>query len=283
VEVIRRAGELTDAADRARAGGRMVGFVPTMGFFHEGHRSLLRAARAECDVAAVSIFVNPLQFGPGEDLASYPRDVDRDLAIADAEGIDLAFMPHVEEMYPGGTPEVTVDPGPLAQRLEGASRPGHFRGVLTVVAKLFQVVGRSRAYFGEKDFQQLVLVRRMVNDLSFPVEIVGCPVSREPDGLAMSSRNVYLSPEERQAAVCLYEGLRAAAKRVHDGDRGVEQVVAEIADRIDAEPLAELDYAAVVDEATFEDVDRLEGPARALVSATVGKPRLIDNVRLDPA
>ena len=192
-------------------------------------------------------------------------------------------MPHVEEMYPGGTPEVTVDPGPLAQRLEGASRPGHFRGVLTVVAKLFQVVGRSRAYFGEKDFQQLVLVRRMVNDLSFPVEIVGCPVSREPDGLAMSSRNVYLSPEERQAAVCLYEGLRAAAKRVHDGDRGVEQVVAEIADRIDAEPLAELDYAAVVDEATFEDVDRLEGPARALVSATVGKPRLIDNVRLDPA
>jgi pantoate--beta-alanine ligase len=254
-----------------------------MGFFHEGHLSLLRRARSECNLVTVSIFVNPLQFGKGEDLAQYPRDLDLDLAQAESEGVDVAFVPEVEEMYPHGRPEVTVDPGAVGERLEGVSRPGHFRGVLTVVAKLFHRAGRCRTYFGEKDFQQLFLVRRMASDLSFPVEVVGCPIVREPDGLALSSRNVYLSEEERKAALCLSQALEAAAKRVREGDPGALRVASEIADRVHAEPLARLDYVAVADEETFEDVDRMVRPARALVAARVGGPRLIDNVRLEPA
>ena len=282
MDLKRTADEFRAVADRARAEGRTVGFVPTMGAFHEGHLSLIRRARDACDLVAVSLFVNPLQFGPGEDLAAYPRDLDRDLAIAEDEGVDVVFAPAVEEMYPRGRPEVTVDPGPLGERLEGASRPGHFRGVLTVVAKLFHQVGPSRAYFGEKDFQQLVLVRLMAASLSFPVEVVACPTVREPDGLAKSSRNVFLSSGERTAALCLFEGLQAAAKRVRDGDREASRVAAEIADRVRAEPVAELDYAAVVDERTLDQADRIEGPVRALVAARVGTTRLIDNLRLAP-
>ena len=207
----------------------------------------------------------------------------RDLTMAEAEGIDLVFAPNAEEVYPRGRPEVTVDPGQLGERLEGASRPGHFHGVLTVVANLLNLVGPSMAYFGEKDFQQLVLVRRMALDLSFPVEVVECPTVREPDGLALSSRNVFLSSEERTAALCLSEGLRAAAKRVREGDSWPGPVAAEIADRVHAEPLAELDYVALVDEETFQEVERIERPARALVAARVGRPRLIDNIRLEPS
>src|SRR5439155_21726313 len=207
VEVTRTAKGLRARTAEARAMRKPVGFVPTMGFFHQGHRSLMRRARAERGFLVVSIFVNPLQFGPGEDFEAYPRDPDRDLATAEAEGVDLVFAPDVDEMYPGGLPDVTVDPGPLGERLEGASRPGHFRGVATVVAKLFHLVGPSTAYFGEKDAQQLAVIRRMVRDLSFPVEVVGCPIVREPDGLAMSSRNVYLADEERRAARCLSLGL----------------------------------------------------------------------------
>jgi pantoate--beta-alanine ligase len=254
-----------------------------MGAFHEGHLSLMRRARGEADVVAVSIFVNPLQFGPSEDLAAYPRDLDRDLELAEAEGVDVVFTPQEHEMYPSGRPEVTIDPGPLGERLEGASRPGHFRGVLTVVAKLFHLVGPQAAYFGEKDFQQLVLIRRMAADLDLPVEVVGCPIVREPDGLAMSSRNAYLSPDERRAALCLYEGLHAAAKRVAGGDRDPSQAIAEIVGRVQAEPLVELDYAAVVDEQTFDDVEQIALPARALVAARIAKTRIIDNVRLEPA
>ena len=283
MDVIRTGSELRDATDRGRARERSVGLVPTMGFFHEGHLSLLRRARSDCDLVTVSIFVNPLQFGPGEDLAEYPRDLDRDLAQAEAEGVDVAFVPEVEEMYPQGRPEVTVDPGPVGERLEGVSRPGHFRGVLTVVAKLFHRAGRCRTYFGEKDFQQLFLVRRMASDLSFPVEVVGCPIVREPDGLAMSSRNAYLTAEERKAALCLSQALEAAAKRVREGDPWALRVASEIADRVHAEPLARLDYVAVVDEETFEGVDKIVRPARALVAARVGTPRLIDNIRLEPA
>ncbi|MBI4261163.1 MAG: pantoate--beta-alanine ligase, partial [Actinobacteria bacterium] len=192
MDVIREAAAFREACDAARRAGT-VGFVPTMGSFHEGHRSLFRRARAEADHVAVSIFVNPLQFGPGEDLAAYPRDLDRDLAGAGAEGVDTVFAPGGEEMWPGGPPEATVDPGPLGDRLEGASRPGHFRGVATVVAKLLHLVGPCRAVLGEKDAQQVAVVRRMVRDLGFPVEVVGCPTIREEDGLAMSSRNAYLS------------------------------------------------------------------------------------------
>jgi pantoate--beta-alanine ligase len=283
VDVITSPSELRKALDAARERGRTVGFVPTMGYFHEGHLSLMRRARADRDLVAVSIFVNPLQFGPQEDYASYPRDTDADLARADAEGVDVVFLPEVGDMYPGGALQVTVEPGPLGDRLEGASRPGHFRGVLTVVAKLFHLVGESTAYFGEKDFQQLVLVRRMAADLSFPAHVVGCPTVREPDGLAMSSRNVHLSPEERTAALCLPRSLRDAADRARAGERDARRLVAEITEGIRAEPRADLDYVALVDEDTFEDMDRLDRPARALVAARVGPPRLIDNLRVEPA
>ena len=280
MEVIERAAALREATEAARADGRGLGFVPTMGFFHRGHLSLMERARAERDTVVVSIFVNPLQFGPSEDLASYPRDLDRDLSLADRVGVDVAFVPDVEEMYPGGEPQVAVDPGPLGYRLEGASRPGHFRGVATVVAKLFALVGPCAAYFGEKDAQQLAVIRRLVFDLSLPVEVVGCPTVREPDGLALSSRNIYLSPEERRTAASLYRALRGAAERVSDGERSGSRLAELMAGVVRAEPLARLDYAAVVDDATFEEVREINAPARALLAAWFGKARLIDNTLL---
>jgi pantoate--beta-alanine ligase len=283
LEVIGERRPFREACREARRAGRSVGFVPTMGFLHEGHLSLLRRGRKDCDFLAMSIFVNPLQFGPSEDLASYPRDLDRDLAHAEEVGVDIVFQPAAEGMYPGGPLTVTVDPGPLGERLEGASRPGHFAGVCTVVAKLFGLVGPSRAYFGEKDAQQLAVIRRMVGDLEMPVEVVACPTVREPDGLALSSRNIHLSPEERPAARCLYEALARAAWLVEGGERDPHVLRAEMAKRIGAEPLASLDYVAVVDEASFEEVDRLDAPSRALAAARVGKTRLIDNLPLVPA
>jgi pantoate--beta-alanine ligase len=251
-----------------------------MGYFHEGHRSLMRAARAHTDLVVVTIFVNPLQFGPSEDFATYPRDRDRDLTMAKEEGVGLVFAPEVEEMYPDGPPAVTVDPGPLGDVLEGAARPGHFRGVCTVVARLFQLAGPSRAYFGQKDAQQLVIVRRMVRDLAFPIEVVGCPIIREPDGLALSSRNTYLTPDERRAALCVPSALRAAEEAVGGGTREVSEILAAMRAPIEAEPAAELGYVAVVDEGSFEKISRIEGPARALVAARIGRTRLIDNTPL---
>jgi pantoate--beta-alanine ligase len=272
-----------EACEEARLEGSAVGFVPTMGFLHEGHASLLRRGREETQFLAMSIFVNPLQFGPAEDLAAYPRDMDRDLAVAEKEGADLVFAPEAAEMYPAGEPTVTVEPGPLGERLEGASRPGHFRGVCTVVAKLFGLVGPSRAYFGEKDAQQLAVIRRMAADLDLPVEVVGCPTVREADGLALSSRNLYLSPEEREAALVLFLALDLARRRVEEGETDATAIRRDMGRRIEGEPLAELDYAVLVDERTFEEVDRIDGPPRALVAATFGKARLIDNLLLSPA
>ena len=272
-----------EACQTARLEGRTVAFVPTMGSLHEGHLSLMAAARKEAALAAVSIFVNPLQFGPAEDLAAYPRDLDRDLERCEKEGVDLVFTPDADEMYPAGRPEVTVDPGPVGDCLEGASRPGHFRGVCTVVAKLLGLVGACRAYFGEKDAQQLFIVRRMVRDLDLPVQVVGCPTVREADGLAMSSRNTYLSVQERRAATCLYESLARVAWLVEGGERDARVLRAEMAKRIGAEPLARLDYVVVVDEDTFEDVDRIRGSARALVAARFGEARLIDNLLMRPS
>jgi pantoate--beta-alanine ligase len=282
MEVIATREAFADATATARAEGRTVGFVPTMGFLHDGHRSLMAAAREETDLVAVSIFVNPLQFGPTEDLAAYPRDLDRDLEAVEREGVDVVFAPEADEMYPEGPPAVTIDPGPVGDRFEGAARPGHFRGVCTVVAKLLGMVGPCRAYFGEKDVQQLFLVRRMVRDLDLPAEIVGGPTVRERDGVALSSRNTYLSAEERGAAPCLYEALARAAWLVEGGERDARVLRAELARRIGAEPLAALDYVAVVDEDTFEEVDRVRGPVRALVAARIGSTRLIDNLLLRP-
>jgi pantoate--beta-alanine ligase len=282
VEVIEAAADFRATCEAARAAGRSVGFVPTMGSFHDGHLSLVRRAREERDVVAVSIFVNPLQFGPHEDFEAYPRDLDRDLALSRADGVDLVFAPPVEEMYPGGPPAVTIDAGPLAERLEGAIRPGHFRGVATAVAKLFHAVGPSTAYFGEKDAQQVAIVRRMVRDLSFPIQLVGCPIVREPDGVAMSSRNAYLTQEERAAARCLSRGLSKAQALFESGERSAQPLVATARTEIDDEPLASLDYAVVVDDETFDEVQEVSAPARALVAARIGKPRLIDNILLTP-
>jgi pantoate--beta-alanine ligase len=278
--VIRTIATTRVACDRARAEGRTVGFVPTMGAFHDGHRSLMRRAKDERDVTVVSIFVNPLQFGDARDLETYPRDEEEDLAVAEREGVDLVFAPSVDEMYPGGEPEVTVDPGPLGERFEGASRPGHFRGVATVVAKLFAAVGACSAYFGEKDAQQLAVIRRMVRDLSLPVDVRCGPVVREPDGLALSSRNRLLSPEQREAATCLFLALSEAAELARAGERDAGRLVAAMAREIGATPQARIDYVAVVDEETFEELPVIAGPARALVAARFGRVRLIDTLLL---
>lgn len=283
MEVIRQLAASLARCDEARAAGQRVGVVPTMGAFHGGHTSLMRRAREETDLVVVTLFVNPLQFGAVDDLAAYPRDEDQDRRIAEAIGVDVFFAPTAEEMYPAGPPEIRVDPGPLGERLEGASRPAHFGGVATVVAKLLHAVGPARAYFGEKDAQQVAVIRRMVRDLSFPVEIAVCPTVREPDGLAMSSRNRRLTPEQREAAGCLFLALSEAAELARAGERDAAKLVAAMAREVGATPLARLDYAAVVDAETFDDVHEISRPARALVAAHFEDVRLIDNLLLPTA
>lgn len=268
----------------APVGGR-VGFVPTMGYLHEGHGSLAAAARADerNRLVVASIFVNPLQFAPSEDLAAYPRDLERDLELLGAAGVDHVLHPSVEEMYPFGTPTLTsVTVAEVSAPMEGISRPTHFAGVATVVAKLFAITGPCRAYFGEKDWQQLAVVRRMAADLSFPVEVVGCPTIREPDGLAMSSRNVYLDAAHRAAAPSLHAALQAGVAAVDAGERDPAAVRAAM--RAVLDPVAqtgvdcEVDYLEVVDAATLQTVDPLAGELRLLGAATFGRARLIDNV-----
>jgi pantoate--beta-alanine ligase len=270
--------ELRERLDAARAGGKRVGFVPTMGYLHDGHRSLMAAARRDADVVVASIFVNPLQFAPTEDLAAYPRDLERDTAMAEAEGVDLLFVPSGEEMYPEGAVRTTVSVAGVSEPLEGRARPTHFAGVATVVVKLFAIVGPCRAYFGEKDWQQVAVVRQMVRDLSIPVDVVGCPTVREPDGLAMSSRNAYLTREERAAAPMVHATLQAGRAAIDAGERDPAKVRALMADLVAAQPLAELDYAEVVDAHTLQVVDPLEGDLRLLAAVRFGTARLIDNL-----
>lgn len=271
---------LRERLDLARAQGAVVGFVPTMGYLHDGHASLIRAARAECDLVVVSIFVNPLQFAPEEDLAAYPRDLDRDRAVIDAAGGDVVFVPPVDQMYPRPM-ATTVTVSGVTEGFEGASRPTHFAGVATVVAKLFSIVGPCRAYFGEKDYQQLALVRRLAEDLSMPVQVVGVPVAREADGLALSSRNVYLSPEERAAAPVLYAALRAGRDRILEGERDPDVVETVMGRVLAGEPRLVPDYAAVVDAETLTRIDPLSGPVRLLVAGRLGRPRLLDNLGVE--
>lgn len=257
-----------------------VALVPTMGYLHEGHLRLVDRAREVADHAVVSLFVNPLQFGPGEDLDRYPRDEAGDIDRLRARGAALLFAPTVDEMYPAGDPRVTVDPGAMAERLCGAFRPGHFRGVLTVVAKLFGIVRPDRAVFGAKDFQQVVLVRRMTRDLELGVEIETVETVREADGLAMSSRNAYLSESERRAAIGLVEGLRAAASAFGEGERDAAALLARLRSRVAEHDGLELQYAEVVHADTLEPVDPVSPGAVAMVAGFAGRTRLIDNLRL---
>ena len=259
-----------------RAAGKRIGLVPTMGYLHAGHLSLVQAARHECDVVVMSIFVNPKQFGPQEDLATYPRDMVGDLRQAREAGVDAVFAPGVEEMYPPGfLTEVRVHE--LTAPLCGAARPGHFNGVTTVVAKLFNIVGPDRAYFGQKDYQQVTVIRKMATDLHLPLEVITCPTVREPDGLALSSRNAYLNPAERQAALVLWRALCLAAERLAQGERQGAGLAAMLRDCIAQEPLARIDYVAVVDPDTLREVERLSGTVLVALAVYVGKTRLIDN------
>jgi pantoate--beta-alanine ligase len=270
--------ELRGRLDAARAAGQRVGFVPTMGYLHAGHASLMAAARAQDDLVVASVFVNPLQFGPGEDLDAYPRDLPGDTELAEAAGVDLLFVPSGHEMYPDGGLRTTVAVAEVSAPLEGRSRPTHFDGVATVVAKLFAIVGPCRAYFGEKDFQQVAVVRQMVRDLSIPVDVVACPTQREPDGLALSSRNAYLTADERAAAPVVQRALLAGRAAVEAGERSPAAVHSLMAEVIRAEPLAELDYAEVVDATTLQVVEPLVGELRLLAAVRFGQARLIDNV-----
>ncbi len=272
------------AARAALAGS--VGFVPTMGFLHEGHLSLVRAARAGNDHVVASIFVNPTQFGPNEDFASYPRDPDRDLGMLREAGVDLVFVPSTEEMYTADT-QTYVDAGPMAEALEGAQRPGHFRGVATVVLKLFNIVRPTRAYFGRKDAQQLAVIKAIVRDLNLDVEIVPVATVRQDgeglpaeSGLAMSSRNSYLSAEERNAALVLWESLSLAKEMWTRGARDADQYRRRVRELIEAEPRARIDYVSVADPVSLRELDRVQGPALVSLAVRIGRTRLIDNVTL---
>jgi len=257
-----------------------VGLVPTMGYLHEGHLALVRRARAENSSVVVSIFVNPTQFGPQEDFKHYPRDLQRDLALLEKEGTDIVFMPSVAEMYP---PQFNswVEVGKVTERLEGASRPGHFRGVTTVVAKLFNIVQPTRAYFGQKDAQQAIVIKKMVADLNMNLEIVTVPTVRKPDGLAISSRNIYLNPQERQAATVLYQALSLAQGLWAQGEKDAERMRQEMVTLIQKQPLADIDYVSIADTETLDELDTVKPPALVSLAVRIGKTRLIDNIVLE--
>lgn len=266
-------------SDHAR--GRTLGLVPTMGFLHEGHLSLVRKCRSQNEITAVSIFVNPIQFGPGEDLEAYPRDMERDLALLESEGVDMVFAPSPGEMYPENF-SVHVEEDDLSRVLCGASRPGHFRGVCTVVAKLFNIVRPGRSYFGQKDYQQVQVIKRMVRDLNIPVEIVTCPIVREEDGLAMSSRNLYLTPEQRRSALLLNRSLAMAHEMARNGETSSEKIMSAVSEKISSDPALSIDYVSLKDAGNLRDIDVMDRKAVLALAVRVGKARLIDNIILDP-
>jgi pantoate--beta-alanine ligase len=267
---------LTDLRSARSSLTGTLGLVPTMGYLHEGHLSLVRRAREECDHVAVSIFVNPTQFGPQEDLSRYPRDLDRDLSLLEPLGADLVWMPTAESMYPPSY-QTWVEVESITRPLEGAMRPGHFRGVATVVAKLFNAVQPHKAYFGQKDAQQAAVIRQMTRDLSYPIEVVICPIVREPDGLAMSSRNVYLDAGQRRAATVLYRSLSAAKEAYENGERDAEKLRQTMKDVLASEPLAQMQYVSCADYDTLEELETVRGKALLSMAVYLGKTRLIDN------
>ncbi len=275
--IIRNTGEMSAAMALRRRRGETIGLVPTMGYLHEGHLSLVRASRRENDVSVVSLFVNPIQFGPGEDLERYPRDEARDLELLEKEGVDYLFAPTAQTLY-APDHSTFVDETALSLPLCGASRPGHFRGVCTVVLKLFHVVGPDRAYFGMKDYQQLQVIRRMVRDLDVPVKIRPCPLVREPDGLALSSRNAYLFPEERRSALGLSAALRAVAEAYEGGERSTPALVALAQEKLAQDRRLDVDYLEIRGAESLEPLDVIDRPAVVALAARVGKTRLIDNI-----
>lgn len=279
MKIIETIEEMKKFSEEMREKKKTIGFVPTMGYLHEGHLSLVRRARAENDVVVVSIFVNPTQFGPNEDYERYPRDFERDRKLLEKENVDCIFHPSVEEMYP---PDFStyVEETKLSKNLCGRSRPGHFRGVCTVVTKLFNIVKPHRAYFGQKDAQQFRVLRRMVRDLNMDVEMIECPIVREPDGLAMSSRNVYLSPEERQQALSLYQSLKIAENLYLNGERDAEKIKEEMIKHLSRFDKVKIDYVEIVDEETLEPIERIDRKVIVAVAAWVGNARLIDNTIL---
>ena len=274
--VLEKINELRDRVKAWRSEGLKVGFVPTMGYLHEGHESLIKRASEENDKVVVSIFVNPIQFGPKEDLSTYPRDLERDSKVCERAGANIIFHPENEEMYFNDF-STFVDMNGLTSGLCGKSRPTHFRGVCTVVTKLFNIVAPDRAYFGEKDAQQLAVIKRMVRDLNIDVEVIGCPIVREKDGLAKSSRNTYLSTEERSAAIILNKALNIAKEKIEDGERISSNIISTVKDIIESEKLARIDYIEVVDSFSMESVDKIEKSVLVAIAVFIGKTRLIDN------
>lgn len=276
MKIVSTIAEVRECVNAWKKEKKTIGFVPTMGYLHEGHTSLIDAAK-ENDKVVVSIFVNPIQFGPNEDLASYPRDLEHDANMCREHGVDLIFNPTSEEMY-GDSFYSFVDMNVLTQELCGLTRPVHFRGVCTVVTKLFNIVAPDKAYFGQKDAQQLAVVRRMVKDLNMPVEIVGCPIVREADGLAKSSRNTYLSEQERKAALVLSRSIFLAKEMAENKERDAKKIISAMTAEIEKEPLAKIDYVKAVNSLTMQQVERIEGEVLIAVAVYIGKTRLIDNV-----
>lgn len=279
MKVVKTAPEMQQHCRRIRESGQTIAFIPTMGFFHEGHLELMRVGREKADRTIISIFVNPIQFGPGEDFEDYPRDTEGDLAKAGELGVDLAFVPPVEEVYPEGF-QTKVAVSDVTRFLCGASRPGHFDGVTTVVSKLFNITKPHYAIFGQKDFQQLTVIKRMVQDLNMDIEVIGVPTYREEDGLAMSSRNSYLNPEARRSALCLKKSLDLAEKMTARGEGNSRILIEAVRELILRHPYTEIDYIHICDPLTLEDVDRIEGECLLALAVKVGKTRLIDNCLL---
>jgi pantoate--beta-alanine ligase len=280
MEVIQRIPQMKEVSRKARSEGKVIGLVPTMGFLHEGHLTLVREARKMADIVVVSIFVNPAQFAPTEDLDRYPRDVTRDAELLTSEKTDYIFLPKSEEMYPENY-HTYVKVRDLSAKMCGVSRPDHFEGVTTVVLKLFHIVDPHFAYFGQKDAQQLIIIRKMVSDLNLDVEIVRLPIVREKDGLAMSSRNTYLSAEERKAATILYRALQHAQNRIDEGERKSKVLIKEMRERIESEPLARIDYVSITDMVELKELKTLKGKCLIAVAAYFGSTRLIDNIIVD--
>lgn len=280
MKVFKTVKEVREYVKEAKGAGKTIGLVPTMGYLHEGHASLVKKSVEECDVTVVSIFVNPTQFAPNEDFEAYPRDLERDVKLLTECGADAVFNPEAEEMYyPDAT--TAVVPDVLSKNLCGKTRPIHFGGVCTVVSKLFNIVTPDKAYFGQKDAQQLAIIKRMVRDLNFPIEIVGCPIVREADGLAKSSRNTYLNCEERQAALCLSQAVRLGQDMVNMGERNTKAILDKMIAHIEKEPLAKIDYVQSVDAVTMQDVTEIKGETLFAMAVYIGKTRLIDNFIAD--